>query len=66
MAGWAYVGKGDEDEMQKYVGTTGPLSVCVNAGSWHSYKGGVMTNCPSKNTDHCVQVVGYGTMVVLS
>merc|ERR1712000_224127 len=57
---WAYVGKNDETEMKKYVGTNGPLSVCVNAGSWHSYKSGVMTNCPSKDTDHCVQVVGYG------
>lgn len=45
---------------KKYVGTNGPLSVCVNAGSWHSYQSGVMTNCPSRDTDHCVQIVGYG------
>ena len=58
---WAYVGKKDEKEMKNYVGTTGPLSVCVNAESWHSYKSGVMTKCSSKSTDHCVQLVGYGT-----
>jgi len=57
---WAYVGKNDETEMKKYVGTSGTLSVCVNAGSWHSYRSGVMTNCPSRSTDHCVQIVGYG------
>merc|ERR1712096_383311 len=58
---WAYVGKKDETEMKHYVGSTGPLSVCVNAKSWHSYKSGIMTTCSSTSTDHCVQIVGYGT-----
>jgi cathepsin F len=58
--GWQYVGKGNEQKMKAYVGATGPLSVCVNA-AWKGYKSGVMTGCPSKGIDHCVQIVGYGT-----
>ena len=54
------VGKRDEAEMKKYVGAKGPLSVCVNATSWHHYQGGVMTACADRRTDHCVQLVGYG------
>jgi len=36
----------------------GPVSVCVDASTWSSYQGGVMTSCPS-DIDHCVQLVGY-------
>jgi len=62
VSGWQFVGKGDEQKMKAYVGTTGPLSVCVDAtGKWDGYKSGIMTGCPSKTTNHCVQLVGYGT-----
>ena len=54
------VGKRNETEMQMYVALRGPLSVCVNATSWHHYQGGVMTSCADRRTDHCVQLVGYG------
>jgi len=53
------VGKGDENEMKKYVGTTGPLSVCGSASSWSSYRGGVMRSCRSGG-GHCFQIAGYG------
>jgi C1A family cysteine protease len=36
----------------------GPVSVCVDASSWSSYTGGVLTSC-GNNVDHCVQLVGY-------
>jgi len=36
----------------------GPVSVCVDASTWSSYTGGVMTSCGS-DIDHCVQLVGY-------
>jgi C1A family cysteine protease len=36
----------------------GPVSVCVDASSWSSYNGGVLTSC-GNNVDHCVQLVGY-------
>merc|ERR1712113_1295656 len=53
------VGRGSESSMKSYVGSTGTLSVCVDANSWNSYRGGVMTSC-GNSVDHCVQVVGYG------
>ena len=44
--------------MAKYVGETGPLSICVDASSWQTYKGGVLKHCGDR-IDHCVQAVGY-------
>jgi len=46
-----------ESNMASYVQTTGPLSVCLDASSWNSYTGGIMTSC-GKQVDHCVQAVG--------
>jgi C1A family cysteine protease len=45
--------------MKKYVGSTGPLSVCGHAKSWQHYKGGILTTCASGG-GHCFQIVGYG------
>jgi cathepsin F len=36
----------------------GPVSVCVDASSWQSYTGGVLTQCGNQ-VDHCVQLTGY-------
>jgi len=36
------------------------IAVCVDANSWNSYRGGIMTSC-GQNVDHCVQIVGYGS-----
>jgi len=49
-----------ESNMASYVQSTGPLSVCVDASSWNSYKGGIMTTC-GKSVNHCVQAVGVDT-----
>jgi len=46
-----------ESSMASYVQATGPLSVCVDASSWNSYTGGILSTC-GKNVDHCVQAVG--------
>lgn len=46
-----------ESSMASYVQSTGPLSVCVDAATWNSYRGGIMTSC-GKRIDHCVQAVG--------
>jgi C1A family cysteine protease len=59
VTGYQRVGQNDETEMKKYVGSTGPLSVCVAAKTWHGYKSGVMSTCDTQ-VDHCVQIVGYG------
>merc|ERR1719150_3447579 len=60
VSGYKSVGRRSESSMQSYVGSTGPLSVCVDANSWNSYRGGIMTSC-GNSIDHCVQIVGYGT-----
>jgi len=49
-----------ESAMASYVGSTGPLSVCLDASTWNSYTGGVMKVC-GKSVDHCVQAVGVDT-----
>jgi len=36
----------------------GPVSVCVDASSWDSYSGGILTSCGT-SVDHCVQATGY-------
>jgi C1A family cysteine protease len=36
----------------------GPVSVCVDASSWQTYTGGVLSQCGT-DVDHCVQCVGY-------
>jgi C1A family cysteine protease len=43
-----------------------PVSVCVNAGTWNDYTGGVMTSaaCGSmaaEDQDHCVLAVGFNS-----
>merc|ERR1712187_1096265 len=43
-----------------------PVSVCVNAGAWNDYTGGVMTSsqCGSMaadTQDHCVMAAGFNT-----
>lgn len=49
-----------ESQMASYVQSTGPLSVCLDASSWNSYTGGIMSVC-GKSVDHCVQAVGVDT-----
>jgi len=55
-----YTTIGSESSMASYMQSTGPLSVCVDASSWSSYKSGIMTTC-GKQTNHCVQAVGVDT-----
>jgi len=60
---YAKVGKKAEGTMQAYVGGTAPLSICVDATAWQTYKSGIMTakHCCKKKCelDHCVQIVGF-------
>lgn len=46
-----------ESSMASYVSSTGPLSICVDAERWSSYKSGILSIC-GKSIDHCVQAVG--------
>jgi cathepsin F len=64
ITSWKYVCKQASDElttMLSYVGTEGPVSVCVDAAPWQYYNGGVLKSC-GMQVDHCVQVVGYDTV----
>jgi len=51
------------DGLQAALETT-PVSICVNAGAWNDYTGGVMTSaaCGSMaadEQDHCVMAAGF-------
>jgi len=51
------------------VASYGPATVCLDAGTWQDYTGGIITadsGCSSEFLDmnHCVQTVGYAFMEV--
>jgi cysteine peptidase B len=48
-----------EEYMAEWLSTGGPVSIGVDATSWQTYQGGVMTNCQSSQVDHGVLAVGY-------
>jgi cathepsin F/cysteine peptidase B len=54
------VSDGDENALQSFLQSTGPPSVCVDASSWSSYTGGVLTTCGC-NVDHAVQATGISS-----
>merc|ERR1711959_563183 len=48
------------------MGEETPVSICVNAGTWNDYTGGVMTSAAcgpmgAMYQDHCVMAVGFNT-----
>ena len=45
-----------EEAMQSYLLSTGPLSICVDATDWSTYKSGVVSAC-GVDVNHCVQVL---------
>jgi len=61
ISSWKYVTRTrNEKEMQDFTYTTGPPSVCVDASTWDSYRGGVYTRADcGTQLDHCVQIVGW-------
>lgn len=50
----------NEDAMESHVYSKGPISVCVDATTWPTYEGGIMSDC-GKEVNHCVQAVGLNT-----
>jgi C1A family cysteine protease len=57
--------KQDETTLAANIVTTGPASICVNAGgsNWQFYSSGIMTSgCAGAYNvlDHCVHLVGFG------
>jgi C1A family cysteine protease len=49
----------DELTMAQTLQTNGPISVAVDATSWQTYTGGVLSNCQSTQLDHGVLIVGF-------
>jgi C1A family cysteine protease len=49
-----------ESSMKAHVLKTGPLSICADASSWSTYRGGVMTVC-GQSINHAIQAVGVNT-----
>jgi len=52
----------NEETLAAALAQYGPISICVNAGPFNSYNGGVLKEkCSAKanKIDHCVQLVGY-------
>ena len=49
----------DEAALTSYVFSSGPAAVAVDATSWQTYRGGLMTNCISRQLDHGVLAVGF-------
>lgn len=52
-----YYTLGSESEMASHVKSTGPLSICIDASTWSTYSGGIMSACGNQ-INHAVQAVG--------
>jgi len=61
LKSWKYVTQSQsETQIQQYVFSNSPVSVCVDAEVWQYYTGGVVTaaSCGT-SIDHCVQITGW-------
>jgi len=56
LTGYTSIQK-SESQLQTAL-NNGPVSVCVAADAFQSYRGGILKSCPG-SIDHCVQAVGY-------
>jgi len=50
-----------EATMATYLAANGPISVAVDAVTWQTYSGGIMSNCNGQQLDHGVLAVGVDT-----
>lgn len=48
-----------EDKIASWMCEGGPVAIAVDATSWQTYMGGIMTNCISSQIDHGVLAVGF-------
>jgi len=61
ITSWQWVTQSqNEQQIQQFTYSSGPPSVCVDASTWSSYNGGVITAAEcGTSIDHCVQIVGW-------
>lgn len=57
VSGYSTFPSGAESQIANYVKSTGPVSICIDASTWNSYTGGVMSTC-GQSVNHAVQAVG--------
>jgi cysteine peptidase B len=48
-----------EQQMATWTCTGGPIAIGVDATSWQTYTGGIMSNCQGTQMDHGVLIVGF-------
>ena len=67
VTGYVRIPFGDESALMEAVTKVGPIAVAIDASdtTFHQYSGGVYYNpvCSTRNLDHAVLVVGYGTLL---
>jgi cysteine peptidase B len=49
----------DEKAMGDWVYEHGPVSMAIDATTWQTYTGGIMSNCDTTEVDHGSTIVGY-------
>ena len=55
------------NDIKSALGTTGPVSICIDASNWSAYRTGVFSNCGNTTLNHAVTLIGYqadGTWIV--
>jgi cathepsin F len=65
ISSWQWITQDDDEaNMQSFVYSTGPPSICVDAQLWQYWQGGVVTSDSGCGTslDHCVQLTGWSQM----
>jgi cathepsin F/cysteine peptidase B len=48
-----------EAQMATWMYTNGPISIGVDATSWQTYNGGILSDCVSEQLDHAVLAIGF-------
>jgi hypothetical protein len=60
VTGFYYMGGATGSDLQTYVENTGPLSVLVDASTWSSYTGGIVTSSAcGTGVNHAVNINGF-------
>jgi C1A family cysteine protease len=65
ISNWQWITQDDnENNMQSFVASYGPPSICVDAELWQTWNGGVVTQSSGcgNSLDHCVQLTGWSQM----